>query len=324
MDTVNVAFVGAGNFARSHHYPTLSRMDDVRVVAIAELNEDLLHETADRYGVPGRYVDYHEMLAREDVDAVYVIMPPHGLRPIVLDVIAAGKHVFTEKPAGMNTAETAEMARAAEQAGVKSAVGCNRRYCHVIRKAKAEVLLEGPISTVLAEFHKDMTGAPFGISVLYTDGLHVLDPMRYILGEAESVHAHADWWYTKDRWEASYNCFQALIRFKGGGSGLFTANRQAGGRYERFEVHGRGISAYVRAPDLVQIVRAGQDEAEVYTGEQLAGSSDERDTYGYFVESREFMDCIKNDAMPPTNFSDNVKTMQLCDMIAAGSHRDMT
>lgn len=324
MDMVNVAFIGAGQFANVFHYSTLSTMDDVRIVAIADLDKSRLNETADRYGVAGRYTNYHEMFERETMDAVYVIMPPTGLKPIVLEVVAAGKHVFTEKPAGMNTEETAEMAAAARNAGVKSAVGVNRRYSHVLRKAKEEVLKNGPASQVMAEFHKDMRSAPFGISVLHADGLHVLDAMRDILGDVESVEAHADRWYTKEGWQNSYNCFSALIRFRNGGSGIFTANRQCGARYERFEVHGRGISAYVRAPDVVEIFRTGTPEPEVYTGEQLAGSSDMLRTYGYFVQNREFIDCIKNDTMPLTNFSDNVKTMELCDLINAGSHVDRT
>ncbi len=324
MDAVNVAFIGAGSFSNFVHYPSLSAMDDVRTVAIADLDESRLKATADKYGVEGRYQDYHEMLGKEDLDAVYVVMPPHGLKPIVLDVIAAGKHVFTEKPAGMNPRETAEMAAAAERAGVKSAVGCNRRYSHVIRKAKEEVLKCGPISEFMAEYHKDMKETYRGMSIMYADCVHVLDPMRDVMGEPESVHAHADWWYTRKGWEGSYNAYQALIRFASGATGIFTANRQCGARYERFEMHGNGISAYVRAPESVEIYRTGTPEPEVYTGEQLAGASGMIRTYGYFVESREFIDCIKNDTMPLTNLSDNVKTMQFCDMISAGEHLDMT
>ena len=74
MDKVNVAFIGAGQFAKIFHYSTLSTMDDVDIVAIADLNEELLNETADRFDVPSRYTDYDEMFEKEDIDAVYVIM----------------------------------------------------------------------------------------------------------------------------------------------------------------------------------------------------------------------------------------------------------
>ncbi len=324
METVKVAFIGAGHFAKEFHYSSLSKMEDVRIVAVADLNEALLHETADRYKVPGRYTNHRDMLAKESIDVVYVITSPKVLKPLVLDVIATGKHVFTEKPPGVSTKETAEMAEAAAKAGVKSGAGLNRRYSNVLRKAKAEVLQRGPISTVMAEFHKNMDEPYYGLSVLHTDGIHVLDAMRDLLGEPETVCAHADWWYTKEKWEASYNCFQALIRFAGGGSGVFVANRQCGTRLERFELHGQGISAFVRTPEVVEIYRAGQSKPEIYTGKELAGTDDPLHTYGYFVENREFIDCVKHDTTPLTNFEDALKTMRLCDKINLGTHVDNT
>jgi len=320
MEKVNVAFIGAGPAAHAYHFSSLSRMDDVRIVAIAELDEARLQKAAEQYGVPGRYTDYHEMLEKEDIDAVYVVVRPMVLKPIVLDVIAAGKHLFTEKPAGVTSAETVEMAAAAEAAGIKSAVGCNRRYCHVLRKAKELVLECGPISEMMAEFHKNMEQSYFGISILHCDGLHVIDAMRDVMGEPQEVHSHADRWYGEKGWEGTYNCFRALIRFESGAGGLFTANRKAGSRYERFEIHGHNISAYIRAPERLEVYRSDKKEPEIYTGEQLAGSNEMVMTYGYFVENREFIDCIKNDTVPLTNLSDNVKTMQLCDMIYNGSH----
>lgn len=319
-----MAFIGAGHFAKEFHYSSLSRMEDVRIVAVADLNEALLHETADRFKVPGRYTNHRDMLIKESIDAVYVITPPKVLKPLVLDVIAAGKHVFTEKPPGVSTDETAEMAEAAAKAGVKSGVGLNRRYSHVLRKAKAEVLKRGPISTVMAEFHKNMDAPYDDLSILHSDAIHVVDAMRDLLGEPETVCAHADWWYTKEQWARSYNCFSALIRFAGGGSGVFVANRQCGTRFERFELHGRGISAFVRAPEVVEIYRAGQSKPETCTGKGLAGTDDPLDTYGYFMEDREFIDAIKHHTTPLTSFADALKTMRLCDAINAGHHVDNT
>jgi virulence factor len=174
--TFRVAFIGAGTFANRFHFASLSRMPDVQIVAIAELNEQRLNETADTYNVPGRYTDYHRMLSEVEADAVYVIMNPQYLLPIALDVIRAGKNIFTEKPAGVDANEARQLAEAAARYGVKSGVGTNRRYSAVLRKAREEVAKQGPISTVVAEFHKDMTESYFGENILYFDGLHVVDP----------------------------------------------------------------------------------------------------------------------------------------------------
>ena len=105
-DPVKVGFVGAGNLASRVHYPSLDEIEATDLRAISELDEDRLTATADQYDVPGRYTNYRDMLEREDLDAVYVVMPPHLLHDIVVDCLQAGKHVFVEKPPGVSTYET--------------------------------------------------------------------------------------------------------------------------------------------------------------------------------------------------------------------------
>ena len=73
MNKVKVAFIGCGKFAKAFHYSTLSEMDDVEIVAACDLNEELLMETSDTYGVKGRYTDYNEMFDKEDINLVYSI-----------------------------------------------------------------------------------------------------------------------------------------------------------------------------------------------------------------------------------------------------------
>jgi virulence factor len=324
MSSFRAAFIGAGSAARGFHYPSLARLDDVEIVAIADLNEALLAKTADEYGVAARYTDYRLMLAEQDIDAVWVIMPPMGLTPIALDVLAAGKNLFIEKPAGLTSADTRQMAAAAEAAGVITAVGCNRRYSAVLRRARELVEERGPISAAMAEFHKNMEATYYDLCILHTDIVHVVDALRWLLGEAVEVHSHADRWYRHAGWEHSYNHFNALIRFAEGGSGLLSANRQAGHRYEKFELHGADISAHVWAPNRAEIWRAGDSEPQVITGADLTGSEDPNDNYGYFTENREFIAAVRAGTQPQTCLADNVHTMELCDKIAAGAHVERT
>ena len=94
------------------------------------------------------------------------------------------------------------------------------------------------------------------------------------------------------------------------------ASRTAGSRYERFELHGKGVSAYIRAPELAEIHRQ-KEGVETVTGEQLTGSINPRITYGYLDENRHFIACILNDQTPLTNFTDAAKTMELVERIEA-------
>ena len=323
MNKVNVAFIGCGQFAKVFHYSTLSEMDDVEIVAACDLNEELLNETCDRFNVEARYTDYNEMFDKEEIDAVYAIMRPQYLKSVALDVIKAGKHIFVEKPAGLNTAETKELAEAAEKASVKSGVGTNRRFAKVYRKAKEEVEKNGHISTVISEFHKNLDSEMFGMSVLTADGLHLVDPLRWMLGEAVEVNSHAETWFDNGNWEHSKNVWQALIRFESGASAVFTSNRRCGARREYMEVHGNGVSCYIRAPETLEIWRDGEKEPELITGEELAGDGHMLKTYGYWDENRDFIESIKEDRMPECNLSDNLKTMELCDEINNGSSMEL-
>ena len=88
------------------HYPSLDELDTASLVAITDIDETRLLSTANRYNVSGRYTNHRDMLDKEQLDAVYVVMPPQLLHDIVIDCLEAGKHVFVEKPPGTGTYQT--------------------------------------------------------------------------------------------------------------------------------------------------------------------------------------------------------------------------
>jgi len=313
--TVRVGFVGCGSLASRMHYPSLAALPEAELVAICDLDPAKLQSIGDRYGVSARYRDHRAMLARERLDAVYVIMPPIAdLVPIVLDCLRAGKHVFMEKPPGASLADCERMLDAAERAGVKTQVGFNRRFADVLVEARRAIAAQGKLSQVVGEFHKNMlrTGAYYGLSILTTDVIHTIDTLRWLAGEPveiESMH---------DRFVADWpNVHAALIRFDSGALGVLLANRAAGARRERFELHGQGISAYVRAPERAELFRDGEAEPTI-----LAGPSDDpRLSYGYFAESRHFLECIEQNRLPQSSLQDAVRTFRLVEQLNRAAER---
>lgn len=316
METVRVGFIGCGSFANTMHYPNLAEMPGVELVAVCDLDEERLRKTADKYQVPHRYIRYQKMLEKEEIDAVYVVMPPMGLFPIVMDVLESGRPVFMEKPPGMTTEETQAMAEKARQKGVFGMVGFNRRYAEVFIQAKAKVLEAGPPNLAVAEFHKNMlrTGPYYGMSVLRTDIIHVVDALRDLLGDPVEIFAYADRCYAN--WVNNYN---ALIRFKSGAVGYLTGNRSAGSRYERFEFHSPGVSAYIRAPEIAEIYYDGRGEPKILRPQ----NPDPRKSYGYWTEDLHFIDCVRRKQPPITNLEDAVLTMALVDAIEGGKHAEI-
>jgi len=317
---INIGFIGAGSLANAMHYPSVNAMDDVCIKAICDLNEERLQSTAERFHVAQTYTDYHRMLDEVELDAVYVIMPPVFLKPIVLDCLAARKHVFMEKPPGTSVAEALEMAHAADHHKCIAMCAFNRRFSPVVVEAKKLVDARGPITQCMVEFHKYHIGDAkwdyYNVGMFETDVIHVVDLLRHFGGEVTDVDSYVQTWYSDQE-----NVFNALVRFEGGATGFLTANRASGTRHERFELHGNGIGAYIRAPQSAEVYTENKTEPTSLEGSGLAGSDQAYMTYGFYGESRHFIDCVKTGEQPLTNLFDAAKSRELVDRILEGGRR---
>ncbi len=311
---VNIGFIGAGSLANAMHYPSVAALGDATISAICDLNAERLNATAKKYDVSRTYSDYNTMLEEAPIDAVYVIMPPVFLRPIVLDCLAAGKHVFMEKPPGTTTAEALEMADAAAHHDRLAMCAFNRRYSPVVVEAKKLVDARGPITQCMVEFHKYHIGDAkwdyYNVGMFETDVIHVVDLLRFFGGEVTDVDAYVQTWYSDQE-----NVFNALLRFESGATGFLTANRASGTRHERFELHGNGIGAYIRAPQSAEVYTENGADPIPFQGTDLAGSDKAHMTYGFYGESRHFVDCIQSGSQPMTNLYDAAKSRELVDRI---------
>ena len=114
--TLRIGILGAARiapFALIKHARTLP---DVTVVAVAEEYQgpEALAKYARKHGIPSTHRSFDELLARPDIDAVYVPLPISMHVEWTLRAIAAGKHVLCEKPMAANAAEAARIASAAK------------------------------------------------------------------------------------------------------------------------------------------------------------------------------------------------------------------
>jgi virulence factor len=179
----------------------------------------------------------------------------------------------------------------------------------------------GAITQCVAEFHKyylyDARWDYYGVGMFETDVIHTVDMLRYFGGEVTDVDAHVQTWYSDQE-----NVFNALVRFESGATGILTANRASGTRYERFELHGHGVSAYIRAPETAEILGGPGADPITLNGAELSGSDQPYRTYGFSDESRHFIDCVKSGEQPLTCLDDAVKSRILVDRILeAGRNR---
>ena len=110
----------------SYHIDGFTRAG-AEVVAIADIAKAAAQKVADARGIPSVYGDVSEMLAVDEIDAVSIIVPNKFHAPLAIQALEAGKHVFCEKPPGLNAAEVQSMIDAAEEAGKTLMFNFNNR-----------------------------------------------------------------------------------------------------------------------------------------------------------------------------------------------------
>src|SRR5690606_28406296 len=99
------------------YFAELPKLHNLSLVAVSDVDEGRANAAAREQGVEALSVD--ELLADDRIDAVLNLTIPAAHVEVGLRAIAAGKHVFAEKPLGLNVAESAELLRAADAAGLR-------------------------------------------------------------------------------------------------------------------------------------------------------------------------------------------------------------
>ena len=203
---IRVGIVGASasrGFAAIAHIPALRALPQFELVAVCTARRDTAEAAARHYGVRLAFSDPAQLAQHPDVDLVTVsVKVPDHDRP-VMAAIAAGKHVYCEWPLGRDTAEAVRMRDAAEDRGVRHAVGLQGQVSPAINYVK-DLVAEGYVGRVLAA---TMIGcAPNwgptiertyqaeranGANLLTITGGHQIDALCYCLGEFRELTAFA-------------------------------------------------------------------------------------------------------------------------------------
>ena len=313
MSKLRVAVIGCGSRGRGH-MKILSEFDDTTLVAVCDPVEASRNNAADRFNVSARYESIEALLDSETLDAIFVATPAHLNGEAALPCLARGVHTLLEKPPGMSVAETVALRDTAAQAGAKGMVGWNRRFHPIILEAKRQVTARGPVTQIVGEFHKSITQlAASGKfpehlmdNMFLETPIHALDAIRAI-AEADVQEVHS----VVQRTISNYkDVHAALILFDNGCVAQHIANYTTDARLERYEIHGRNISAYLE----------GISHGTVFCDRkqhQLTNAG----TGGTVEQNRYFLDCVKSNtavSFPAANLDEAVKTMELAEAILSG------
>ena len=178
----------------NRHLRELTEIGGSQFIAFCDIVIEKAEQAVAQYGGKA-YTDYNQMLAREELDAVYISIPPFAHGAPERAVIAAGLPMFVEKPVHMDTDEAKEIAAEIEEKGIITAAGYQERYLDIIDKAQ-ELLASRRVGFFMGYWMGGMPGGWWREKAksggqLMEQTTHEFDMARYLFGEVKTVYAVA-------------------------------------------------------------------------------------------------------------------------------------
>lgn len=147
MKKLKCGVIGAGRVGQMH-IENLQTIREVEVVCVADLFIEDARENLNTLGITELYQDYHEVLANQEIEAVFIFTSTDTHEEIAIAAAQAGKHIFCEKPLSMDLAEEASLRvlRAVKNHEVKMQIGFNRRIDRQAAACEDHFTRSGPFA----------------------------------------------------------------------------------------------------------------------------------------------------------------------------------
>lgn len=179
------------------HTEALKRLKGIEVIGIQGSSPEKSEAAAEQLELPKAYGSWEDLVADEEVDAVHICTPNRLHFPQTVDALKAGKHVLCEKPLAMDTKESAELVRLANETGLVAGVNYNLRFYPLNVEAKQRVIDGelGSVHSVFGSYQQDwlLKDTDYNWRVLAEEqgdlravadiGTHWIDLVQYITGQ---------------------------------------------------------------------------------------------------------------------------------------------
>ncbi len=309
MTALRVGCIGTG-FIAGRHLAALASFPDVDVVAVADSARERAEDAAARYGARA-YDDGLTLLEQEQLDAVWVCVPPFAHGPLELAAVERSLPFFVEKPLALDLETAAVIAARVRERGLLTGVGYHWRHLDVVEQATG-VLSGSTVQLVTGHWLDKTPAAPWwgrrdrsGGQVM-EQTTHIFDLARLVVGEVDAVSAvevtvAREAFPDADAPTAS----TATLHFASGAIGTISSTCVLGWRH-RVGLH------LIAEGAIVELLERGlaDHELRVVTaaGEQVIQS----DQDPVAREDREFLDALRGDvATVRVPYEEALRTQEL-------------
>lgn len=185
--------IGCGGIADRRTIPGMMLAENAELVAVMDANIDAANRVKEKYGARYAFDKEEDLLALEEIQAVYIASPVFCHKKQALMAARAGKHILLEKPMALTSAESEEIKEVCRQAGVKLGVGLMMRFGAYHQEMK-RLVSEGKLGEIVSMraqltcWYPDMPGnwrqnkELSGGGALMDMGIHCIDLLQYITG----------------------------------------------------------------------------------------------------------------------------------------------
>ncbi len=327
---VTVGIIGAGRIGKVH---TESICNYVRNARIKTVADPFMNETTEKWlksmGVGGTTKDYKEILNDPEIDAVLICSSTNTHSSISLEAIAAGKHVFCEKPIDHDLGRIQQVVEALKGSNIKYQVGFNRRYDHNFAAVK-KAITDGAVGDVHIIKVTSRDPEPPSAEYAAVSGgmfldmtIHDFDMVRFLAGcDAEEIYVQPAVLVDPAIGEAG-DVDTAIITLKMANGALAVidnSRRAAYGYDQRAEVFGsKGMAATSNDTASSMVL----SNADGVTGEKPLYFFLERYMQSFATEIKAFINAIENDTDTSVGVEDGLKPvlMGLAAKKSAQEHR---
>ncbi|MEO6588919.1 MAG: Gfo/Idh/MocA family oxidoreductase [Pyrinomonadaceae bacterium] len=310
MDKVRIGIIGTG-YIGNVHGRIYSREGRAEVSALFDIAPEKAERTARSIG--GKVCSSREELF-DSCDAVLICTPNMTHTEIASDAVAAGKHVFCEKPFSVGLEDAKKLLDIANGSDKVFQVGHNRRYAPVYVKLK-EFLSEDAAHSAHIKMNRGELVNPVwtgDVNVtggfLYETTIHLFDMMRFQFGEIEELVA-----YGSKHEYPELDEFSCIFKFKNGFHTTFASSSDASWHFpfERIEVfcHHRTILTQ----EMEHLIDSRGMDANFETLSWAMTEKEER--WGYVQEDKAFIDAIIEGKEPPVTALDGFKSVELVESV---------
>lgn len=195
MKKYKAAILGMGNMGRAHAGSML-KMEDVELSALCSYPKDDAEKYAAEHGISCRiYDDGFEMIEKEDLDLLYICLPPFAHQGQLEAAAKKGIHVFIEKPIALDTKRGESMVKAVRENHVHSQVGYQMRFGGAVRRFKEMIEngTAGKPTLYTANYECNSLHSPWWRDAekcggqVFEQVIHLYDMSIYLMGEPREV-----------------------------------------------------------------------------------------------------------------------------------------